>query len=89
MSRKQKLHFEEFVKLVEYYAFSRGKFKFENGMEVRGTVYRVDNISNEIKERLLTYDNVLIGSGHYKYAPEIKAVGIFVGDKCFKSNIEN
>ena len=43
-----------------------------------------DDLVNQIKQKADDPDGIITGTATYKYAPEIKFYGVFVGDKCFK-----
>ena len=77
MSKKRKVPFSEVAKLG-YYKFAKGVC---NG--VRGFYYWVDSLTNEDRTNLEKYNNTQILKSRCEFAPEIKKVVIFVGDKCF------
>lgn len=77
MSKKRKVPFSEVAKLG-YYKVSKGLC---NG--VRGFYYWVDTLTTVERTNLEKYNNTKILKGGCEYAPEIKKVAIFMGNKCF------
>ena len=58
---------------------------FHKPSGTRGTIYRMEApLSEADKEFILSWNNTLITSGHYKYAPEIKDDCVFIGYKCIR-----
>ncbi|MBO7735277.1 MAG: hypothetical protein J6S67_22115 [Methanobrevibacter sp.] len=63
------------IYLLNYHQFKRC---IVNG--ARGWCYWCDKIDRATLE---TFDNIKIFSSRCEYAPELKSVVVFVGDKCF------
>ena len=77
-TRKQKIPFN-LVADLGYYKFSR--FTVDG---VKGYLYFMcDKLTNDVKEKVLKYNNTKLFISVCQFAPEIKHNCIFVGDKCF------
>ena len=63
-----------------YYDFYRVSDK--NGM--RGTAFVFYKLTQNDIETINSFENTIIRTGTYKYAPEIKNVRIILLDKCIK-----
>ena len=64
------------IYLLNYYQFKRCAVE-----GVGGWCYWCDKIDRAMLEK---FDNIKIFSSRCEYAPEIKSVVVFVGDKCFQ-----
>ena len=77
MSKKIKIPFSE-VASLDYHKFAKGVC---NG--VKGYFYFLDHITEINRQRVEKYSNTKILQSRCEFAPEIKKVVIFVGNKCF------
>ena len=80
--KRQKAQLSDLIQNnIYYHAFSRVKDK--NGCF--GWRYVLDNaLSDEQKNNLLKYKNVVFGNCYYKYNPQLKYNTVIVFDKCIK-----
>lgn len=71
MRKRRKLyHFSDMVKdKIDFFDFSR----VVNGNGAKGTRYTLSNrLTDEQREKLSKYDNVIMSECHYKYAQELR-----------------
>lgn len=74
--RKRKVPFEVLMdSMTGYYKDKRGTCR-----GVNGTYYFCEKYNKEV---LSKFKNVVFLITHKEYAPEIKSVAVFVGDRCF------
>lgn len=74
--RKRKVPFSTLMEnMTGYYKDCRGTAK-----GVKGTYYFCEKCN---EEALSHFQNVAFLTTYKEYAPEIKSVAVFVGDKCF------
>ena len=77
MAKKIKIPFSEVANLG-YYKFAKGVCK-----GVKGFFYWYDEIKESDRTKVESYNNTLILNSRCEFAPEIKKVVLFVGNKCF------
>ena len=63
---------------LDFYDFGRMEYR-----GIRGYYYKLDKLRDKHFDILKQYQNVAILYCSPMYAPEIKRILIFVGDKCF------
>lgn len=90
--RKRKLSFSVLSNMLAtenngYFKFSRAWYDLEN-KKIPGYMYTLEKqLSDNIKTEINSFDNTIISSCCYRYAPEIKHDCVFLADKCFSSYI--
>lgn len=81
--KKIKMQHFDLLNFCGFYAESRAKFA-----NTKGYLYKMDRLlTDQEKEKILSYKNTLIFTMAPEYAPEMKRSAVFLGDKCFKKEV--